>query len=444
MSIKTISVILLGTLALAACIPTATPSSPESSPIPTGTSAASATSLPTTTPEPPISTSTSLPPSPTVVPPTATSEAEPTSAGGNVQAGNALLWTSFGQDLFNSRLGQDPADPQRIAYCAPGEIKISMDGGQTWDSVPTTSLAAALSGSQYEVGYPQDPTQPQCLEVLLDPLHQDSFFAVFTTQLTQYGAPPVFYMGFVTTDRGSSWTWVPAPGPDEVQAFGGFWGDGQGKVQAMYMGSSSSPQSAPPVFVEESRDGGATWSAANMACPLTGPCVRWGAAAGQIPGMGSPLPQYVYASSDGGQTWASTTDPVELRLQGVDELAAMADGSVQLVAGLESSPLRISQDGGLTWQTQTLPNYAASSQPSNFPNSYPGLQLLPDGSYISQPVENSDWMLLPRGGTAWCDLSGVPLPATIVTLRYTADAAQWYDAASGSFGSVPLSSLVCP
>jgi hypothetical protein len=158
-----------------------------------------------------------------------------------------------------------------------------------------------------------------------------------------------------------------------------------------------------------------------------------------IGGMGSPLPQGVLASQDGGQNWMSTQVSVELRMQGVNSLIALPNNTALLAAGSESYPLRRSADGGLSWEVMSLPPLPNSE----FAGTYPGLQMLPDGSLISQATSSGEWVVLPPGGAAWCAVTAA-LPSMPVTLRYTAQEALWYDPTSQSIGRAPLANLTCP
>jgi hypothetical protein len=74
---------------------------------------------------------------------------------------------SFGQpvtvqpsaDLSNRVVSVDQGDPQRLAYCAPGEIRVSADGGASWAAFPTEgaeSLAETL-GYTLSIGQPAPP-----------------------------------------------------------------------------------------------------------------------------------------------------------------------------------------------------------------------------------------------------------------------------------------------
>jgi photosystem II stability/assembly factor-like uncharacterized protein len=351
-----------------------------------------------------------------------------------------LLWVQHSADLMNVQLSQDEANPEHLAVCAAGEIRVSPDGGQSWSAISTENAGDALTGSPYVLGSGNEANPPACLSVTLDASHPQSYYAVFQTQNANFGAPPVYFMGLATADNGQTWQRVPAPAEGLEESFGGFWTDGQGIVQALYGNQGSGPDQAPSVLVQESQDGGMTWNPGKMTCPTTGPCLRWGPAPSMIPGMGSPLPQWIYVSTDNGETWQGSASPVELRLQGPNELVAYSRGTVLLISGTGDYPLRFSQDGGLSWQTLGLPPLPVS----DFPGKFPGLQLLSAGNFIAMTSSSGSWATLPSQGRSWCPFPHTPMPGIAVTLRFSGDRILWFDASTQTLGSAPLDELFCP
>jgi dihydroorotate dehydrogenase electron transfer subunit len=97
--------------------------------------------------------------------------------------------------------------------------------------------------------------------------------AIFQVVKKPYGAPPVVFMGYATSDGGQSWALVTPPPNAMMERFGGFWMDGQGTVQALYDGEAEAPDQAPAISVEQNVDGGMTWSSASLACPPSGTCI---------------------------------------------------------------------------------------------------------------------------------------------------------------------------
>lgn len=334
--------------------------------------------------------------------------------------------------LIDPILGQDPADPQRLAYCTTEALLLSDDGGANWEPISLGSLGTALAGTDYELRPAFGPDQPACLAVTLDSTFPDSLYLTAEAQLRQFGAPPVFFIGFYTSDRGQNWQLLPLPEPGLIESFGGFWSDGQGTVQVLY--GSDGPDQAPQV--QQTTNGGVSWSAADLACPPLGPCLRWGAAPSNIPGMGSPLPQVLFHSVDGGDSWLPAAGPVELRFPGPSLLAIWPDRQAELLSGYESPYLQQTSDGGASWQPVDLPPLPGASSPD-----YPGLQPLPDGAYLAQSGDGG-WYRW-QAGQDWCPLPPDTLPARLPLLRFTANQALWLDPQSGVVNRLPLAGLQC-
>jgi hypothetical protein len=349
------------------------------------------------------------------------------------------LWVQPSADLIAPEISADSGSPQRMAYCATGGIQVSLDGGISWSSVPVEAVKPAAEDSGYPLFIQGGSSeQPACLTVTMDALHPSSYFAVFQAMDKQFGAPPVFFMGYFTTDGGFTWSQVPAPPGANAETFGGFWSDGQGIVQALFSPENNQSGESQPPLVEQSGDGGKNWSAAALICPASGPCVRWGAAPAQIPGMGSPLPQFVFVSNDGGNTWTDSGLSVELRMGGPNELAAFSDTQAALLASGSDYPVQTSQDGGKTWQVVGLPGLpVVTGAPLD------GLQILPDGSLIAQPSDNSAWLRLPSGADRWCDLSPGLLPAAPTRLQTAGSQVWWLNPSSQEPGSSPSADLKC-
>jgi photosystem II stability/assembly factor-like uncharacterized protein len=358
------------------------------------------------------------------------------------------LWVSPGTDLYNRVVSIDPLNPQRMAYCAAGEINHSLDGGQTWDQVPIDGVSAVAAEFGYSL-FGNDPSMPEaCLSVMLDSAFPKSFYSVFTTAIEQYGAPPVFYMAFFTDDNGSTWRIVPPPPDSTYEHFGGFWNLGEGSVEALFDKPPELADPSNPVYVQETSDGGETWETVSLSCPSSGPCLRWGQAVSNIPGMGSPLPQEILVSVDNGQTWGVVEPGVELRAPAPNQIVAYSDREVEIISGSislsaaepGSHPLRISLDSGGTWHEKPLPplpveDYAFID--------FPSLQIMPDGSYLSQSGEGSGWFWLPTQDQAWCPVSAENLPTYPMLLQAAADLLWWVNPDTGLAENINLSDITC-
>ena len=252
--------------------------------------------------------------------PAATQTQKPTpistsTSGPSSSETSRILWISSSTDLFNRVLTVDPQNPDRLAYCASDEIRVSNDAGLTWEVIPTIGVMSVANENGYSLYGGDSPSGSTCLSVTLDPNYPSTFYAVFTTTQEEIGAPPVFYMGFFTSDDGDTWQMVPVLDPATIEDFGGFWNLGEGSVEVLL---SSNGQLENPTVLE-TNDGGETWEPGKLSCPNSGPCVRWGPAPSIIPGMGSPLPQVILSSSDVGSSWDAIEPPVELRINNVGE-----------------------------------------------------------------------------------------------------------------------------
>jgi photosystem II stability/assembly factor-like uncharacterized protein len=347
----------------------------------------------------------------------------------------APLWIAPASSLMDAFVSIDAGDPNHLAYCAQDVIKISSDGGKNWSSISSAGVEAAAASIKYSTSAQGNQGAGTCLSVTLDNAHPQSYFATFQTVNPQYGAPPVYYMGFYTVDGGKTWKPVPSPSPQQVERFGGFWTDGKGLVQALFGGEQQDS-----LTVIQTSDGGNTWNPGALVCPSSGPCLRWGPHGGSIGGMGSPLPQTIMHSNDGGKTWLSTGQTVELRMPGPKELVALSDSSAVLIDGGGQYPLQLTQDGGQTWTALSLPELPGS-EGGGFP--YSGLQMLPDGSLVAQPQQNTAWMLLAPGASQWCQVSASAQPKDAVLMRFSGDTAWWINSGETSPLSTPIAGLIC-
>ena len=394
--------------------------------------------LPTASPT--SSSSPTSPPTETAIPvPTETPTSPP-----SITATSRLLWVSSSADLFNRVISVDPGNSQRIAYCAPDQIRLSLDSGQTWEeAIPTHGISAVAEAS----GYTIFDSAFACISVTLDPEYPGSFYTVYTTAQEQYGAPPIFYMGFFTTDNGSTWQLVPPPPSATLEDFGGFWNLGSETVEALFTKPGLTSDPAENILVQETADGGRTWQSGELSCPQFSPCLRWGAAASNIPGMGSPLPQGMLVSSNTGKTWLSIDPPVELRAPSPNQFAAFSEqeiaiisGSIELSSEPDAQPLRISEDSGLTWQVITLPPISFEDAELDY---YPGLQILPDESFLSQSPESSAWLWLSPDNPIWCPVNTNKLPTYPVLLQNVSDQLWWVDPEDNEAQHISLSEITC-
>lgn len=349
------------------------------------------------------------------------------------------------------------SDPAHIAYCTPDGIRVTRDGGAHWTTLPTAGAAQAAAGTNFPLILPQGGQQPLCRELMIDPRQPDTYYSAFEATSKQQGAPPVYLVAYETTDTGKSWQPIPPPkvqpGINLTTQFAGFQLIGEA-VQSLFLTPSSpqpgTPAASPGFVAEQTVDGGHTWQPSYLDCPVAGPCVRWGPTTSTIGGMGVAWPQYVVSSQDGGKTWSELNPQltVDLHPFGASQLVAISGDTVALLSGQSDYPVRVSRDGGQSWQVVSLPPLpGVTSSVSTFP----GLTELPNGSLLARPdAANAAWQLLRPGADNWCAVSGAALPSTVVPFQAVGDRLWWIDY-SGSNGptyqtqpkSVPLSSVRC-
>ncbi|MGD0612189.1 MAG: sialidase family protein [Anaerolineales bacterium] len=354
----------------------------------------------------------------------------------------APLWIQPAGSIVET-LSVDLSNPKRLAYCETGSIRYTQDGGQNWASIPTTAVKNLPPSSGTIVGN-QGAELPACISVTLDSIHPDSFYAIFSAVDEQYGPPPIYYVGYFTTDLGKTWQLVPVPSVQMTLSgsegkFGGFWTDGR-VIQALYAGEALSPDQAPPAQAKETTNGGITWNPTSLTCPSSGPCLRWGPAPGAIYGMGSDLLQGVMASYDNGQTWQPTDQSAELRQGWPFQLVALSQNEALMINGSPPYQMLFTPDRGRTWQALALPPFPEAN--SGWPSEYPSLQMLPDGSLLSMNSDTGKWWVLPADAQGWCASKITSLDKYLPLLQVIGDRV-WWLSEMGMPESAPLSSFVC-
>jgi hypothetical protein len=339
-------------------------------------------------------------------------------------------------------LSTDPVDSQNLAYCVTGSIQFSRDGGQSWDSIPTNSIKdIPLPGDLV-----MDSSSSSCQSVTLDSTHLDSYYAVFSAASKQWGAPPDYFLGFFTSDRGKTWQLVPVTqlfiqSSNETGSFGGFYNNGK-VVQALYYAAQSDNSSQSQALqVKQTDDGGVTWTSIPLDCPSTGICLRWGGAPSEISGMGSGLPQEVIVSFDNGQRWSATGQSAELRMPGPQELVALSQDEDLILSGNANYPVLYTPDGGKTWQALALPSLPGSN--SGWMQGYSGLQMLADGSLAAMNQDNGTlWILGPHSQT-WCSTSVTLQGNYPALLRASEKRILWFSTMTDKIESASISELSC-
>jgi hypothetical protein len=141
----------------------------------------------------------------------------------------------------------------------------------------------------------------------------------------------------------------------------------------------------------------------------------------------------------------------------LNELAALAEREVLLLMGdalaAGGSPaelVRLSHDGGQSWQGIALPPLPGGTMPL-----LRGFQLLPGGALVARPQDGPAWLLLRPGAAAWCAVPAAALDAPVEaadTARVIGDRFWWLEHASAVVPptnqmpvprSVPLAALQC-
>lgn len=301
------------------------------------------------------------------------------------------------------------SDGRSLAYCAPGGIHISRDGGATWTIIPTQSAMAASRTTDHPMAATSGP-DPACWSFVLDPSHPASYYADFLISDPADVMVPPSSVGYLTSDSGKSW--IPEPESDQRGGFGGF-ALGKGKVQELY-GHWDPEQGVKITAVRQSGDGGRTWTTARLAWPEAGPCVRWGPGPSVMPPRRAPysLIQELEVSADGGNSWRNLDwpSPVWL-LDNLAELAPLGPLAILLIDrdNREASPLTLTRDGGQTWQTVTLPALPSGKRENCV---FLDLQLLPTGALPARSAHNQPWQLLAPAADHWCPVSTQRLPAS--------------------------------
>jgi hypothetical protein len=383
-------------------------------------------------------------------------------ASANVALSPAPDWSSIaapplhvdrGESITGPLLAADPTDPHRLAYCGQDGIMATQDGGASWTPVPVDDAQQQAAQTRYPLFIAPRGGQI-CLEALPAPGLPQGYYTVFRAADAGFGAPPIFFVAYETLDGGASWRPVPLPDGFSAVQFGGFQTP-EGAVQALFSSpapsgnSSTAPASAPPqpAIAVEQANGDGSWTSVSLGCPASGPCVRWGPGPNAVGSCAmNERVQLIERSTDAGRSFTPPEWPQDANACVLNELAALSPATELLLTGEEplGFAVRVSTDGGDTWQAVTLPSLpdVDATQTTRFP----GLQLLPDGSLLAQGP--SSYFLLPPGAGGWCAVRAVPFSAIPQSVLPAGDRLHWMqplDPPGGGFvaGSAPLTSVTC-
>lgn len=329
--------------------------------------------------------------------------------------------TQWSQPLSLTTRGSSTQD---FAYCVPGGIRLTQNGGRTFQRVSTDSAALASKSGPFPLFTNLSAAHPSvtCASVLWDPNDPHTFYATFGAENRIYhSAPPFYTVAYVTRNGGESWTPVPVPAGSTEGDFGGMSEveEGTHSAVAMVFGrqSPSNPQVGVATATEEiTTNGGASWQTTHLTCPGSGPCVRFGAMPGMQPGMGSADLQPLVRSTNDGKTWIALTWPTgNLEAQGMvptgqSELVGLPGNRVAFLDPSSQYPLRISKDGGVTWQAVALPvppGSAGTSVREYGVSPYAALMWLPNGNLLAGTSPSGGfvapglWYVLHPGASTW-------------------------------------------
>ncbi len=352
----------------------------------------------------------------------------------------ASTWSaSVGMATLSSPAGS----PDRIAACGVnGAILLSSDGGKIWSALPDQAVVQAAARTSYPLATMASPQHTAtCNSVLLDSAHPDTVYASFSAAYGPYHSiPPIFTVGYVTTNLGRSWQAVPPPAGFTLGEFSGF--QPAGAATLALFASPAAPGSAAKTAVLATLDGGLTWTPSHLTCPSLGPCLRFGPAPSETGGMGAAFPQPLLWSSDAGSSWQAPAWPSQVVLnQGPSELVALSQTRALLLSGASQYTLRATSDGGRHWQNIALP---AVPDAQNGASGLPDAVILPSGALLAQNPNTQTWILLPPLATAWCPVTA--LPTGFVSQPAVIGARLWYvrgTSGGQAVGSTALSAVRC-
>ncbi len=357
-----------------------------------------------------------------------------------------------------SPISANPAAPDEVAWCNYGDVRMSGPSGNF--TIPTLGVQAVLKSNGLSLA-PSSAT-PICNAVALPPplgSFHDSVphsltgspgidqslttgkvvFASFLV-IPHNGAPPYANVALYTTDGGQKWTLVPTPPSASETTFGGFLYYGMA-VQVLYSPSSSTsyapfayssglpPEAQPPPvvrkvldggkagivetvpagvrvpLVEETSNGGRSWSQGNLTCPPTGPCLEFGDYLwGNCAGNGTA--QLLLRSTNAGKTWSIPTWPLDVQACAPAQIVSVTKQKVLLVETASPYPLLYSSDGGKIFEDIGIPSLSRESSGNVTAN--PGLSLQGEGDFGNGP---GGLLALPNGALLYSGYLGDNAPS---------------------------------
>ncbi len=329
-------------------------------------------------------------------------------------------WASLGpvrvaaeQAAGVSPVAAAPGVPDRLAWCAPGVIRVR-GGGPT--RIPIGGVVPALRrAGLVPLGPVSAALGLSCASVALDAHDPGTAYAAFAVQ----PAPPIQLVAVVTTDAGAHWRRVPVPPGASPTGFGGYRQFG-GATTAVFAGGAAERPGQPPLLATVTTDGGRLWTAARPGCPAAGPCLTLGPfvggncamnGEGQLVLRGTPVGgdgggAHAHTVAWAGAGWVDSVDPCMPA-----QLVSTRRQGALLVGGGSPYPILRSERGGRDWAAVGLPRPPGPDQQGGLPGGL-GFTLLPDGALLDTaagaPSGAVRWALLPAAGRRWCPVA-VPI-----------------------------------
>lgn len=345
------------------------------------------------------------------------------------------------------------------AYCTASGIEITRNGGTTWSEIPTAGAELASMKTAFPISYNGQSPAPNatCQSVTLDPNAPGTIYASFLAINGQYrSAPPFYRVLYETRDGGASWAPVPPPTGYTDGNFGALWIRKAGATSTVVAFYSHIPTYTGRIPARRhitaiaTANGGASWTRVAIGCPSGQPCVQFGALPGALPGMGTGTLQPLLRSTNGGQTFNALRWPSGYLFpqglpSGLASIVWLGGKGIAFVSPLSQYPLRISRNGGRSWQAIALPALPGVTAVQYGNSPYADLIMLPDGSLLAAPggqytpgSQGYRWYTLAPGAKEWRRDTAISAPTTDPALLVVGGQVVWPAAKAVGLQSAPL------
>lgn len=313
------------------------------------------------------------------------------------------------------------AAPDPLSVLASTRILLA-DNSTLWAGPPGALRAVPLAGITSQaahMGYAIPGPHASVVSAQGVGAYPASLFIAVATASPHYGAPPVYYSPFDSTNGGATWQPLPVPHGMTFENFAGFRVVGA-RVYALWASRSGTA-------TEVTVDGGQAWSTATLPCPPAGACLMLGPGPTGDPGMGAPMIQTVWRQNRGRQ-WTQSTEGETA--DSTMQLATLANGQALLIDSQSPYPVQMSPNGGQSWDSVALPNppgitAADAAQP------FQNLVLLQNGTLLGSALTAQDvgpvWYALPVASNAWRPVPPSVLPSGALGLTPAGGRLWWYE-----------------